>query len=276
MTTRLIGTLLDGWDVRARNTAVNENNPIHTDSVAREYGFGGGLVPGVTTFAYLCGPLVAEYGQRFLEDAEVEVRLRRPLYDGQLLRAAARYLGDDDGAERWEAWVEAGGERVAEANVRVGALGALAPFTFTSGRALPDHPPVASPDTLPLGASLAAVRRRVELAEAVAYSTLVGDRSSLFGVDGGHLHPGWLLSRANRVLALNVELGPWMHTHSKVRLAGVGPAPTEVTISAGVVEVGTQRAGDYVVLDVQVADRDGRVLLRGLHRAVYRMSRRSV
>ena len=39
--------------VVARNDAEASENRIHDDRVAAEYGFRGGLVPGVTVYAYL-------------------------------------------------------------------------------------------------------------------------------------------------------------------------------------------------------------------------------
>ena len=36
------------YHVKARNPATESENKIHHDDVARQYGFAGGLVPGVT------------------------------------------------------------------------------------------------------------------------------------------------------------------------------------------------------------------------------------
>ena len=48
----------------AQNDAVESENKIHEDSVARQYGFAGGLVPGVTVYAYLTWPAVERWGLR--------------------------------------------------------------------------------------------------------------------------------------------------------------------------------------------------------------------
>lgn len=39
--------------VRAVNTAPDSENKMHDDRVAAQYGFQGGLVPGVTVYAYI-------------------------------------------------------------------------------------------------------------------------------------------------------------------------------------------------------------------------------
>ena len=54
---------LPAYRVTARNTSRQSENLIHDDATARRYGFrGGGLVPGVTVYAYLTQPLVAAFG----------------------------------------------------------------------------------------------------------------------------------------------------------------------------------------------------------------------
>ena len=48
------------WSGIAYNQATASDNRIHSDEVARQYGFHGGLVPGVTVYAYLVQPAVEE------------------------------------------------------------------------------------------------------------------------------------------------------------------------------------------------------------------------
>jgi len=57
-----------GDRVTARNTAAQSENAIHDDEVARQYGFRGGLVPGVTVYAYLTHPLVEAWGRAHRTD----------------------------------------------------------------------------------------------------------------------------------------------------------------------------------------------------------------
>src|SRR5262245_25232286 len=49
---------LPEYHVKARNTSSSSENKIHDEQIAREYGFRGALVPGVTVYAYLTHPLV--------------------------------------------------------------------------------------------------------------------------------------------------------------------------------------------------------------------------
>ena len=46
-------TAIKPYSVDAYNLAKNSENKMHDDSVARRFGFQGGLVPGVDVFAYM-------------------------------------------------------------------------------------------------------------------------------------------------------------------------------------------------------------------------------
>jgi len=71
------------YRVRARNTAVESENKIHDDSVAAGYGFRGGLVPGVTVYAYMTVPIVERFGLDWVERGSMQVKFHQPFYDGE-------------------------------------------------------------------------------------------------------------------------------------------------------------------------------------------------
>ena len=77
------------YTVRARNLAPDSDNKIHDDEVARRFGFTGALVPGVEVFAYATQPFAAEWGEDFLRQGVIDVRFRRPVYDGEDVAVAA-------------------------------------------------------------------------------------------------------------------------------------------------------------------------------------------
>ena len=51
----------------AYNSARQSENKMHDDSVARQFGFLGGLVPGVDVYAYMAHPAVGRWRRAFLE-----------------------------------------------------------------------------------------------------------------------------------------------------------------------------------------------------------------
>jgi len=61
------GSTLPPYRVSAQMPADTTENKIHEDGLARELGFRGGLVPGVTVYAWMTHPVVAALGVQWLE-----------------------------------------------------------------------------------------------------------------------------------------------------------------------------------------------------------------
>src|SRR4029079_18827521 len=62
----------------------HSENKMHDDTVAKRYGFVGGLVPGVDVMAYMMHLPRAKWGRAFLERGLIEARFVKPVYDGEL------------------------------------------------------------------------------------------------------------------------------------------------------------------------------------------------
>src|ERR1700760_1511135 len=75
--------LIETYRVEAYNTAKQSENKMHDDTVARRFGFSGGLVPGVEVMAYMIHQPVARWGPAFLERGLIEARFVKPVYDGE-------------------------------------------------------------------------------------------------------------------------------------------------------------------------------------------------
>ena len=74
---------MNSWQATALNTAPDSENQIHSDELAKEYGFKGGLVPGVTVSAYLLHPVIESLGKLWLERGYANCKITSPLYDGE-------------------------------------------------------------------------------------------------------------------------------------------------------------------------------------------------
>src|SRR6201989_2325142 len=74
---------LETYRVSAFNASKQSENKIHDDTVARKFGFSGGLVPGVDVLAYMIHMPVAKWGRAFLERGVIEARFVKPVYDGE-------------------------------------------------------------------------------------------------------------------------------------------------------------------------------------------------
>src|SRR2546423_12543890 len=65
-------TRLETYRVQAYNTAKLSENKMHDDTVAKRFGFSGGLVPRVGVMAYMMHLPGAEWGGAFFESGLIE------------------------------------------------------------------------------------------------------------------------------------------------------------------------------------------------------------
>ncbi len=73
----------------AINHSHASENRIHSDDIARAYGFTGALVPGVAVFGHMTYPLTSDLGLDWLGHSRVELRLLKPAYHGDRSVGAA-------------------------------------------------------------------------------------------------------------------------------------------------------------------------------------------
>src|SRR6185369_16574977 len=78
----------------AINHSQAHENRIHSDDVARAYGFTGALVPGVAVFGHMTYPLTNELGVRWLGHSRVALRLHKPAYNGDRLSVPLTQTGE--------------------------------------------------------------------------------------------------------------------------------------------------------------------------------------
>src|SRR5882724_11998645 len=125
---------LPEYHVKARNTSSSSENKIHDEQIARQYGFRGALVPGVTVYAYLTHPLVEAFGAAWLERGTGSVRFVKPVHDGEEVLVSGAVTAHD--ARSLTATVSAstvsGGE--------CATLTATLPAGATAGGAAPGDP----------------------------------------------------------------------------------------------------------------------------------------
>lgn len=251
---------LPPYTVVARNIDPSADNRIHSDDVAAQFGFAGALVPGVELFAYLTAPLVTEWGLAWLAGGRLDVRFRRPVYDGEPVTTQVQ-----SGNDRWPVALLGpdGTERC------VGTAAPPAPpaaAEIPSGRPLPDLPlPTSSLTTGPLGT----VDQQVSVADNEAYTDAVCEPSPLYSAEAV-AHPGALLRLVNAVLMRNVELGPWIHTASACRFLAPARLPAMLSTRATVTEIFERNGSSYVRYNAVVVA-GALPVMQVQHTAIYRL-----
>src|SRR5437660_10140599 len=141
---------LSPYRVEAFNTATASENKIHDDAVARRFGFGGGLVPGVDVYAYMAHQPVAHWGRAWLERGAAECRFQKPVYDGDIATVTAT-----ETAEGLDPRVDRHGEICATRRASLPDRPSASPEPFAEPPLPPplDRPP-ASQTTLAVGTLL--------------------------------------------------------------------------------------------------------------------------
>ena len=253
----------------ATNTAKESENKIHDDAVARQYGFSGGLVPGVVVFAYMTHPPVEEWGVDFLERGHMSGRFVLPVYDGD----ETDVVPLDDGA---------GGLEVRNPEGELCATGAAAldpePHTFDVDRypaaPLPDRRPPASPEAFAAAPVLGSLDFTFHADRAEEYLDAVHETLPIYR-ERRIAHPGMLIAQANYILSSNVRLGPWIHVESDVHYCGLVGDGDHVSTRALVEDVTERKGHKFVTLDVAIVANGTVPVMQARHTAIYEPRRRT-
>ena len=76
-------TKLGPLKILPKNSAAESKGSIHDDEKARQMGYKGGLVPGVTVLGYMSRLMQQEFGAGWqAAGSTFKGRLRRPVYEG--------------------------------------------------------------------------------------------------------------------------------------------------------------------------------------------------
>lgn len=256
-------SVVETYRVSAYNTAKLSENKMHDDTVARRYGFSGGLVPGVDVMAYMMHLPVARWGRAFLDRGLIEARFVKPVYDGETVEVRAM---ESDSSLAIE--VESRGEICATGSA---SLPASAPsFTlaeFKDVAAVAERQPV-SATSYELGKWLGTIPCAWAGEAATDYLADIRETDPIYGRER-LAHPGLLQRAMNRVLVDNAILGPWMHVGSRMQLVSPAAAGDEITARARVTGNYEKKGHRFVELDALVVANGRTALAHCQHIAIY-------
>jgi hypothetical protein len=250
---------LPDYRVKAVNTSTDSENKIHDDATARRYGFAGGLVPGVTVYAYLTQPLVATLGPAWLQRGTTnvtgEITGRDP--QGGLSATVRANTASSGECAVLQATLPPGSPT--PLNI---ALYAEAPLPAERGPGTREYF-----DAHPV---LGTFVTRYDAAQAEDYVTSVADPLPLYRAADGWVHPAFYTHLGNRCLRSNVVIGPWIHIGSVVRHLGPARIGATLTARARVRSLWEKKGRDFVELDIAILA-NGKPIAHVLHSAIYRL-----
>jgi acyl dehydratase len=257
----------------ARNPATESENRIHGDEVALRYGFKGGLVPGVTVYAYACAPILEALGEEWLERGSTSMRFSAPSYDGESLTAMVAPAGGGDSGQLHSITVQAGG--------RTSATGTAStprnPGTpeDIGWAPLPEERPPASEEVFAPGTLLGTIQLPTDQERMSAYLQSIEEPSPLYS-RRGIVHPGWLLNGANSILVANVVMPAWLHVESRVQHRRPVTIGESVQVRGIVAEAFERKGHRFIAIDVawMAVDRPGalKLVANARHTAIWRLS----
>jgi hypothetical protein len=262
MTSEFLGP----YRVSAYNTAHDSENKIHDDAVARRFGFGGGLVPGVDVYGYMTHLPVMRWGREWLERGTAECRFFKPVYDGDT--ACVTAVDDNDGA--LDITVESRGEVCATGRAgltEVADLPRLAEFAKVPQRA--ERPPA---DEVSLAAETWLGLEPYPITSEMAARYLTDSReTAAIYPEQGLVHPRDILRSCNFVLSRNVIFGPWIHTGSRVQHLRAASVGDMLSVRARITRNYEHKGHSFVEIDALVLANETAPIARIAHTAIYRL-----
>jgi hypothetical protein len=244
--------------IEAYNTATDSTNRMHDDTVARTYGFHGGLVPGVDVWAYMTQPCVDRWGEQFLTSSTMDARFISPVYDGEHVEVRL----DEDGS-----LTVIGPDGTVRATGTAALDDRPPPVVVIETAPRPDPVPPVTAELLAPGTVLGTLSMRFRREPAAVYLREVRDEHDVYG-DGRLCHPGFLARQANAVLHLNVGLGPWIHVGTRAHHRGLVHDGDELEVRGRVVAEYERKGHRLVDLDVEVTA-NGVAVWSAFHTAIW-------
>jgi hypothetical protein len=265
--------------VVTRNDAPASENRIHSDDVARRYGFTGALVPGVTVFGHMTHPLVQQLGERWLGRATGEVRLLKPAYDGDLLEITTV----PDPAAEGEGYIvschNADGVLLARLDTRIPAR-PLPPDPRWRTRPADANPPRVEIATanIHVDRPLAAIRQTVAAADNIQLADSLQDDLPIWRKPPGDimatpLHPYWLARACNLAFVNAWSMPAWIHVGTAFTLHRPLRIAQAIEMRTIPIEVWQRKGHDFAKLYIAWVV-DGEVAAEAWHTAIYKVAER--
>jgi acyl dehydratase len=254
---------LEAYRVTAYNTSKQSENKIHDDTVARRFGFSGGLVPGVDVMAYMMHLPVAKWGRAFLERGVIEARFVKPVYDGEVAELTG---AESNGALAIE--VQSRGQLCATGSASLPETApAISMADYKEVAAVTERKPV-NAASYEVDKWLGTIPRDWAGDAAREYLADIRESDQIYAQEGLG-HPGLLQRVMNKVLVDNAILGPWIHVGSRMQLLSAAKTGDVLTARAKVTGNYDKKGHRFVELDALVVA-DGKTPLAHCHHiAIY-------
>jgi len=275
------GTSLPVRSIRANNFASESENRIHADDVAAQYGFKGGLVPGVGVLAYMTQPVVEALGREWLERGRISARFIQPVYHDETVTALATVVGETPLSLKLEVR-NSDGETCAVGEAELSerrpevpdpADYPQAPMPPAAERFPPRISVLQAGETI-MGTLHCDLSWQTPLEGPDAFIDAVCDPLPIYRGEAACCHPALISAYANRLLKDNVNLGPWIHTASAIQFFSLPNEGDPVSLRGKVAKTFEKRGHEFVALDLVMFDAGEQPLAHIVHSAIIHPAQR--
>ncbi len=255
---------MGSYQVIARNYSEASENKIHSDDVARRYGFRGGLVPGVAVYGYLTHPIVERLGEAWLTRSTSHVRFHKPAYEGERLQIEL----DETATGLRSLCRNPEGTLLAELSTEPGQLPDPMNQTVFDGPAKPDGRPEMTWDTVVERQPFTPWHWQITEDGNRTYAERVDDQLTLYRTAA---HPHWLLSVANVALTREYVMPAWIHVGSEIRYRALLKVGDAVEVRAVPLEKWERKGHQFIKLYLAYLRGDV-ITTEILHTAIFRVA----
>lgn len=267
-----VGSSLPEYRLKACIDTTNSNNRMQDNGYARRYGFSAGLVPGISVFSYMSRTVVEFLGRDWLERGYAEVRFIHPVYEGEDIHITGSVSSiTDEGALLLD--YQASNSQGATCGIGIAQLPPKAP---TPEPSLSDYPPGHAKlhrplylESLNVGERLTPIKSDFTWNIHWQYcQKSIRDHHPLYQKV---LHPGWLVSRASRILDANYTIQAWIDVASQIQIFNIQEVECTVETRGRVLAKYQREENHFIVLDLAVFSKK-RCLATIRYTAIFRIA----
>jgi acyl dehydratase len=268
--------MIPDYQIRAHNDATTSENRIHSDEIAKRFGFTGALVSGVSVFGYLSYPMVKAYGEEWLTRGVARVKFLKPAYQDDQLIIRTENLGQQDIDKQRNHITSACNEQ----GVLLATMESWLPEEFAEVDALAAAEPATeqqvreeiSWEKIHLQQPTCIRRWTMSLADSLHYVNIMRDDLPLYREgDAPLLHPYYLLQECNKALMRQFIMPAWIHTGSAVTFRHALRVGKALEMFAVPVQKWEHKGHQFIKL-YMVIRADDKVALEVEHTAIFRIA----
>lgn len=253
------------YSIVAFNAAKLSENKMHDDTVAKKFGFTGGLVPGVDVFAYMSHAPLTLWGRAFLERGHMDGRFGKPIYDGDTATVTA--VERDGGLD---VQIESRGVICGTGRATLPGTSASAALSDFSAGNPPTHEqrPPADEMSYKVNSWLSIHPFSFSPEQQAQYLKDICEADPIYAKEG-IIHSGTILRACNWALTQNAKMGPWIHVGSTIQQLTPGHVGDEISVRAKVIKNFENKGHKIVELDALVIANGKTPIARVAHAAIY-------